>query len=204
MVYWHFSAVFRYFLLRSFASSTPVSPQSSVPHGSLTSPLLSRTVPAVLSSAASRRHRMYDDSRHGWRCLRTGSRMPFPCERKKRDTIQGDKFSRSGRIFRILPKYCASQANPTNSQCSYIPLFPLELTTENSSQRAVREQVKISGRIKILYFWLQDELVKSSKEPGIADMHGDKFLSLDGKMPVFVPLTLRVTPAVCPSSRKFF
>jgi hypothetical protein len=42
----------------------------------------------------------------------------------------------------------------------------------------VQEQAKISGRIKILFFWLQDELVKSSKEPGIAEMYGDKFPSL--------------------------
>lgn len=67
--------------------------------------------------------------------------------------IQGDKFCRSGRVFQILQKYCAEIANPTISQCSYTPLFPLEIQSENCYQLAVQEQVKISGRIKILFFF---------------------------------------------------
>ena len=56
--------------------------------------------------------------------------------------IQGDKFSRSCRVFLILWKYCVRIANPAISQCSYTPLFPLETPSENCFQLAVREQAK--------------------------------------------------------------
>ena len=135
VVYWHFYAVFRHFLLRPLP--TPVSPHSAVPHDSLTSPPLSRIVPAVLSSVASRHRTLHDDSRHGSHRLQTGSRTHRPCEWRKSGTIQGDKFYRSGRIFQILSKYCAVIANPAISKCSYTPLFPLEIPPENCYQIAV-------------------------------------------------------------------
>ena len=45
-------------------------------------------------------------------------------------------------------------------------------------------------------FRLQDELVKSAREPAIADMHGDKFPSLVRGMSIIYLGTIHVTSAV--------